>query len=324
MNSAALVYATDIEQSSRLVSNLTATGLFQRIKPLASAAALFEQLHDQPADIICWSARQSRQDADWISRLQAHDVWHDLPLIAFAEDRQSLLDSFQLGASDALYIETDAAELSARINRHLQRWQRLVELRQTQEQLQRMALTDPLTRLGNRATFDMSIQQTAAASQRTGSPYSLLMLDLDHFKTFNDTHGHQVGDMILQRVAAAIKNAARNADICCRYGGEEMVVILPNTNAREAQVLARRIHQQIAKVSRAQPPDQLPISVSIGISCASRINGGEPQKLIEEADQALYLAKQNGRNRTERWQPGNILPLRGFNRSPQQRIAFSS
>ena len=314
-NSTALVFADGSDRADRLVDNLTATGLFSRIQPLASTEELFQQLHNKAADMVCWPVSRPLGDTAWIDRLQANKDWHDLPLIAFATDQQSLIDSFNLGASDALPMEIDTTELGLRIRNHLQRWRRLLEVRRAQEQLQRMALTDPLTRVGNRATFDMSLQQIAARSQRTGVPFALLMIDLDHFKSFNDTHGHQVGDMILQRVAGAIKTAAREADICCRYGGEEFAVILPDTTAQNAVYLARRIHQQVAKVSRAQPRERRPITVSIGIGSAGRANGAIPKKLIEEADQALYLAKENGRNRTETWHPETVIPLRGFSRN---------
>lgn len=324
-NSTALVYADGNTLTNRLVANLTATGLFNQIRPLNSVTALFRHLRTQAADMVCWPVAQPLQDAAWIGQLQANDDWQDLPLIAFAADQQSLIDSFTVGASDAVPLEIDPSELSARIQRHLQRWQRLLELRRAQEHLQQMALSDPLTKLGNRATFDMSMQQAAARSQRSGMPYSLLMIDLDHFKAFNDSHGHQVGDMILQRVAGAIKTAARNADICCRYGGEEFAVILPDTKAQNAAHLAKRIHQQIAKVSRAQPQERRPLTVSIGISSVSRGNQADPQQLIEEADQALYLAKEKGRNRTENWQAETIIPLRGFS-CPQtpQLAGFSA
>jgi two-component system cell cycle response regulator len=186
-------------------------------------------------------------------------------------------------------------------------------------------LTDPLTQLGNRATFDMSIKQATAISQRSGISYSLLMIDLDHFKSFNDTHGHQVGDTVLKLTAAAIRQAARDSDICCRYGGEEFAVILPDTKARNAEVLAERIHKQIRKMSLSQPRERRPITVSIGISSANQHNASHPQTLIEEADQALYLAKKNGRNRTECWHSEGIAtPMPFTMNQPQQWAALGA
>jgi diguanylate cyclase (GGDEF)-like protein len=324
INTTALVIANNKNKKVQLMDHLSATGLFQQIKPLESSAALFQHLRSKPADMVCWAIERKNHKADWINKLHSDEKWHDLPLIAFAEDQQSLLNGFQLGASDSVHVEIDPTELSARMARHLERWQRLLELRQSKEQLQKMALTDPLTKLGNRATFDLSIKQAAACTQRSGSPYSLLMIDLDNFKKFNDNYGHQTGDSVLRSVADAIHSSARNADICCRYGGEEFAVILPDTKANNAEVLAERIHKQVAKVSRKQPAGRMPITVSIGISCANRDTNIHPAQLIEEADQALYLAKANGRNRTETWQPDDMVTGIHVNYSPIQQFALGA
>lgn len=320
----ALVIANNKNKKSQLISHLSATGLFTQITPLGSSAALLPYLKSQPADMVCWAIEGKNRKANWISKLHSDEQWHDLPLIAFAEDQQSLINGFQLGASDSVNVKIDPTELSARMNRHLERWQRLLELRQSKEQLQKMALTDPLTKLGNRATFDMSIKQAAACTQRSGSPYSLLMIDLDHFKNFNDNYGHQTGDSVLRSVADAIKESARDADICCRYGGEEFAVILPDTKANNAEVLAERIHKQVTKVSKKQPSGRLPITVSIGISCTNLQDSIHPTKLIEEADQALYLAKENGRNRTETWQADDSSTGMEFAYSPVSQLALGA
>jgi len=324
MNITALVIANDKNKKTQLVNHLSATGLFDQIKPLDSSTALFRHLKSQRADMICWAVEKKNKKVNWINKLHSDEQWHDLPLVAFAENQQSLINGFQLGASDSVRVEIDPTELSARMSRHLERWQRLLELRQSKEQLQKMALTDPLTTLGNRATFDMNIKQAAASTQRSGNPYSLLMIDLDHFKNFNDNYGHQTGDSVLRSVANAIKESARNADICCRYGGEEFAVILPDTKANNAEFLAERIHKKVAKISRQQPSGRLPITVSIGISCANQNSNIHPTRLIEEADQALYLAKENGRNRTETWQPDDMTPRMELACSSASQLAFGT
>ena len=298
MNNTALVIAADDARKDRIVDNLSATGLFEHIKPLSSPSALFRHLKSDQVDMVCWAIEKELPATTWLDKLQANERWHDLPVIAFAEDQQGLLQGFQLGASDSVHVEIDQHELNARINRHLLQWQRLLDLRKSQEQLQKMALTDPLTHLGNRAAFDLNIKQIAARSQRSGVPYSLLMIDLDHFKNINDTFGHPTGDQVLRQAAEAISQSSRDSDICCRYGGEEFIVILPDTNARNAEVLASRIHRKLAQ---KKLPQKVQISVSIGISSSTRYNNGHPAALIDEADQAMYRAKEKGRNRTEIW-----------------------
>ncbi len=315
-NSTALVFATDNLQKSHLVDRLRATGLFRQIKPMASVPAIFQYLKTRRADIICWIMEKTDCQHEWINRLQAQDEWHDLPLIAFAKDQKSLLNSFELGASDALSLTIDNQELIARMNCHLQRWNRLLELRKTQEKLQKMALTDPLTGLGNRATFDLNIKQVSAYSQRNNSDISLLMIDLDHFKKVNDTYGHQAGDIVLQKTARIIAEAARESDICCRYGGEEFAVILPDTCAKNAEVLARRIHRCLKELPYRQLGLMEPVTVSIGISGSDLLGSHTPSKLLHNADQALYQAKRNGRNRTEKLRGSDVFGVR------QNRISY--
>lgn len=324
MNATALVIGSDNFQRSQLAKHLTGTQVFKNIKQVESAPALFKQLNNDSADMICWAMKDKERNTGWIGKLQSSDDWHDLPLVGFSSNQQSLLRGFNLGACDSINLSIDPQELSARLKCHLKRWQRLLDLRKSQEQLQRMALTDPLTGLGNRATFDMSIGQTSARTHRSGTPYSLLMIDLDHFKWFNDSYGHQTGDKVLQMVAEAISSAARDADICCRYGGEEFAVILPDTRAKNAEVLASRIHRQIGRVSRNLSQSRLPITVSIGISSADQQGSHQAKHLIEEADRALYLAKANGRNRTEVWRSNSVPHHFEHKYGQTQQLAFGT
>ncbi|SHJ68289.1 diguanylate cyclase (GGDEF) domain-containing protein [Malonomonas rubra DSM 5091] len=325
MHATALVIGADPGKKLQLVKNLSETKLFDRVKPLKTISALFQHLKTKSADIICWAIDSKETQTDWIYRLQKEDQWHDLPLIAFADNQQSLIKGFNLGASDSIRLSADPCELNARLQGHLKRWQRMLDLRKTKEQLQKMALTDPLTELGNRATFDLSIKQATARTQRSGFPVSLLMIDLDHFKQFNDTYGHQAGDNVLRKVAKAIRTSARDSDICCRYGGEEFAIILPDTDANNAKVLADRIHREVAQVSDRMHQFQHQITVSIGISCATLKGTTHPKTLVEEADRALYQAKSNGRNRTETWHLHQHISNRcDYRYSPVQQLAFGT
>ncbi len=325
INATALVIGSDPQKKLQLVQSLSETQLFERVKPIKTPTALFQHLKNKPVDIICWAMENTEPKTEWIGKLQRHDLWNDLPLIAFADNQQSLINGFNLGASDSINLSTDTHELNARLQGHLKRWHRLLDLHQSREQLQKMALTDALTGLGNRATFDMSIKQATAQIQRSETTLSLLMIDLDYFKQFNDCYGHQAGDEVLKQVAIAIDHSARESDICCRYGGEEFAVILPDTNAANAEVLANRIHNQIARASRKLRLNRMPITVSIGISSTNRHRTTHPTTLIEEADRALYQAKEKGRNRTETWRATTIRPMpleRPY--SAAQQLAFGT
>ncbi len=328
MNATALVLASDNKKREQITRHLSDSKLFGQVKAVASSASLLQHLSRSSADMVCWAVDKNEQQTDWIEKLQGMEQWHDLPLISFAntDDQQSLLAGFAMGAKDSVSLSIEAGELTARLRNHLKHWQRLSALHQSKNQLEKMALTDSLTGIGNRATFDMSMKQLAARTQRAGTPFSLLMIDLDHFKWFNDNYGHQAGDKVLQEVAKAISTSARDADICCRYGGEEFAVILPDTEAKNALVLAERIHKQIARVSRKLSQHRLPITVSIGISSASQSSSTHPEEIIAEADRALYLAKENGRNRTESWPPGSYAPysVKRIQPTSEPRLAFGA
>lgn len=328
MNATALVIARNNQKRTQIIRQLSDTGLFGQIKPLSSTTSLLQQLESQPTDMVCWAVDKSDPQSAWIEKVQETEQWHDLPLISFAnvDDQKSLLAGFSMGAKDSVSLAIEAAELKARLRNHLKHWQRLSDMRQSKIQLEKMALTDSLTGISNRATFDISMKQVAARTQRSGVPFSLLMIDLDHFKWFNDNYGHQAGDTVLQEVAKAISASARDADICCRYGGEEFAVILPDTEAKNALVLADRIHQQIAKLSQKLRQHRLPITVSIGVSSASQNRSTQPADIIAEADRALYLAKEKGRNRTETWPPGIVAPhsSKRLYPVPERRLAFGA
>lgn len=324
MNATALVIGSDPQKKLQLVKNLSETQLFDRIKPLQTISALFQHLKNASADIICWAMDSNDNKVDWIDKLQGNDNWHDLPLVAFASEQQDLLKGFSLGASDALQLSTDQPELIARLQGHLKRWHRMLALRQSKERLQQMALTDALTGLGNRATFDLSLKQATARSKRSGAELSLLMIDLDHFKQFNDNYGHQVGDEVLREVAKALDHSSRDTDICCRYGGEEFAIILPDASIDQAQIVANRIHKQVGRASAKLAPNRQPITVSIGISSLNLQGAHRPADLIEEADRALYQAKKNGRNRTEIWHHTVVRALRSEPHYPSlRRVAFA-
>jgi diguanylate cyclase len=160
------------------------------------------------------------------------------------------------------------------------------------------SLTDPLTRLANRRLFDHALATAIEETERMGEPLSLLLADVDHFKQFNDTHGHQVGDQVLRLIGSILKQCVKGDDIVARYGGEEFAIILPKATAAEALAIAENIRLAVASrevVKRPSGERLGRISVSIGV--AQHRCGGTAQTVIEVADTCLYEAKKNGRNR---------------------------
>lgn len=160
----------------------------------------------------------------------------------------------------------------------------------------RMALLDPLTRVGNRAAMDNHVKRELQLANRQQQPLSLLMIDVDHFKKINDEHGHPCGDLMLCEIANAIQTICRSTDTVFRYGGEEFVVLLGNTHAEGAEIIAERIRQQIAANHITYKNITIRTTVSIGIATHNSTQPGAVETLFERADKALYRAKQSGRN----------------------------
>lgn len=165
------------------------------------------------------------------------------------------------------------------------------------EEIERQAITDSLTGLYNHREFQKRLSEEVERGNRYGKEFSLLMLDIDHFKVINDTHGHPVGDAILKQIAKIIQQSLRTVDIPARYGGEEFATILPETNTESAKIVAERICQTIADHAFATPSGHSAhLSVSIGVA-SFPLDANSREQLIAVADQALYFSKEGGRNR---------------------------
>lgn len=160
----------------------------------------------------------------------------------------------------------------------------------------KLATTDGLTELYNHRYFQDTLRKQIDSSRRYEQNFSLIILDIDFFKKFNDKYGHQVGDEVLRTVSKILKKNTRTTDYVCRYGGEEMSIILPQTSKKEALINAQRICDAVAQTPlRISNTEEVKITISLGVSSFPE-NGDTPQTLIEYADQALYNAKENGRN----------------------------
>ena len=160
----------------------------------------------------------------------------------------------------------------------------------------KLATTDGLTDLYNHRYFQDQMRRQIANSQRYNSEFSMIIVDIDHFKSFNDTYGHQAGDAVLRQVAQTLKNNSRSTDIVCRYGGEEMSIILTNTGKEEAVIKAHKVCKAVAdRIFRLSQTQTVHVTISVGVSTFPE-DGETPQQIIEIADQGLYYAKEHGRN----------------------------
>ena len=174
----------------------------------------------------------------------------------------------------------------------------IAELKKNLEEVQRQSMTDSLTKIYNRKFFDQHISMAITDAREKNEPMCLVMLDIDHFKTFNDTFGHQTGDQVLRLVGMTLKSNIKGSDMACRYGGEEYALILPDTDIAGAVAISDKIRQSIqAKelLKRSTNEKLGRITASFGVA---RLSPGDTEiSIVERADNALYVAKRNGRNR---------------------------
>jgi len=166
----------------------------------------------------------------------------------------------------------------------------------------KMANEDALTSLHNRRFYDEYIKDMACLSDRTENPLSLISFDVDKFKTFNDVYGHAAGDYVLRQLGEIAKKSTRGSDVCCRYGGEEFSVILPDTNEKGAYIVAEKLRKEIENADWTYNGRNLgKVTISLGVAeYSSKKNLRKDVETLEKhADDALYLAKEDGRNRVE-------------------------
>ncbi|MBZ4422730.1 diguanylate cyclase [Myxococcus sp. RHSTA-1-4] len=240
-----------------------------------------------------------------------------IPVILMtARQAAGKVEGLELGADDYLVKPFDMLELSARVksmlrlkalqdalvekNRELDRANK--ELARRREELLALSRTDALTGLFNRRYFEERLNEEFARSRRYGSPLSLVMLDIDHFKRINDTFGHPFGDQVLKAVAQTARARLREVDLLARYGGEELIAILPETGPEDALKVCERVREAIASLGLEQPspdgpPREVRLTASLGVATAPAAGLTSAEELLRAADVSLYAAKGAGRNR---------------------------
>lgn len=252
------------------------------------------------ADLLVINAASRSHDALRLAaQIRSDEATRHLPIIAIVEasDRARMVKALELGVNDVLTRPVDPEELAARV-RTLIRQKRYYDfLRNNLDQSLELAVTDPLTGLHNRRY--MSGQLTALVRRAThgGEPVSALLVDIDHFKRINDSFGHAVGDEVLREFAIRLATNVRAIDLACRYGGEEFVVIMPDTALGEAEAIAERLRRHVAGSPFHVAGVDDPLSVTISVGVAATLDAADTaQDLLKRADDAVYDAKAKGRN----------------------------
>ena len=223
---------------------------------------------------------------------------HNMPVVVVtaADDTDAREKAFQAGANDFVAKTSDRVELLARLRAHRKLAHTIRQLEISQRELREQANTDTLTGLANRRFFTQIANKELSLMRRQKEYFAVLMMDIDHFKTVNDTYGHAAGDYVLVQVASTLSKTIREEDMVARIGGEEFVVGSPYTNRLAAIVLAERLRKAIEELDIQFEGNQIPVTISVGIALMPQ-DGDNLEDVLAAADERLYTAKQNGRNR---------------------------
>lgn len=270
-----------------------------QVRFATSGAAALARMRDEAPDLVLLDAEMPGMDGFTACQTMKTDpVLGRIPVIFVTSHNatEAELRGLNAGAVDFISKPVNEPVLLARVKTHLR-------LKQLSDELQRRAASDALTGLANRGHFDQRLQLEWARAARGGEALSLILLDVDHFKKFNDRYGHPAGDACLRAVADALAlRARRSTDLVARVGGEEFAVLLPHTHAAGAQQAAEQLRAAVAALGIPHGASDTAAHVTISLGVASwqpvaPVTADGPQALIDRADRALYAAKSQGRNR---------------------------
>jgi len=244
----------------------------------------------------------SLQGADGLrlcSQVRSLDRTRHLPIIILVEpgDEARLLRGLDMGVNDYVMRPIDRHELLARVKTQIKRKRHSDFLRHRLEETVEQSITDALTGLHNRRYMESHLRTLVTDALRTGRALSMLIADIDHFKMVNDTYGHDAGDVVLKEFAVRLKRNTRGMDLACRLGGEEFVIIMPDTDIARAYQVGERLRAYVAAENFAISSSQaIRVTASVGIATLER-GDDTPETIYKRADNALYAAKRRGRNR---------------------------
>jgi two-component system cell cycle response regulator len=234
------------------------------------------------------------------SQIRSLERTRSLPVLVLAEpeDNARLLRGLEIGVNDYLVRPVDKNEMLARVRTQIRKKRYSERLRDNVQQSIEMAVTDGLTGLHNRRYMETHLGALVEQAAARGKPLSVLVLDIDYFKAINDGYGHDAGDEVLREFAVRVRKSIRGIDLACRYGGEEFVVVMPETDMAVAGMVAERLRKRIASepFPLNQPGKAIDVTISVGIAARAEADD-TAATMLKRADQALYRAKRDGRNR---------------------------
>ncbi|MBJ7412495.1 MAG: PleD family two-component system response regulator [Phenylobacterium sp.] len=254
-----------------------------------------------PVDLVIVNANAKAFDGlRFAAQLRSDEATRSLPILAIADfdERQKAVKALEIGVNDILARPIDPGELAARVRTQIRRKRYTDYLRSNLDHSLELAVTDQLTGLHNRRYMSGQLEALMRRANQGGEPVSLLVIDIDHFKRVNDSFGHDVGDEVLSEFAVRLASNVRAIDLPVRHGGEEFVVVMPDTDLEDARRIAERIrlHAAGAPFRVMGGEELLSVTISIGVASSSGTDD-TPHALLKRADEAVYEAKSAGRNR---------------------------
>ena len=290
-----ILIVEDREQNAARMSETLASDHDVDIVPQTTEAIIRAKGGDY--DLVIASLSLDKQDGlRFCATLRSLDATRQTPILTLVDegDLKRMVRALDIGVNDYLMRPVERNELVARVRTQLRRKRYADRLKHSLQLSLELAITDQLTGLFNRRYMSRHLNTLLSDGAK---PVSFLMLDVDFFKQINDTYGHDVGDEVLREFANRISANVRGIDLACRFGGEEFVVVMPDTDLSFAYMVAERLRQSVADAPFmvTSASKQLPVTISIGVAASQ--SGDTPEVLLKRADQALYRAKRDGRNR---------------------------
>jgi two-component system cell cycle response regulator len=280
-----------------LVRRMLAAGGHTVVEAAGGAAALTVCREQQPDVVLLDVEMPEMSGWDVLAAMKSDADLRDVPVVFLTgrSDTADMVDGLRLGAHDYLRKPCEPTELLARVQAAARVKRLQDELRQRNEELDLISRTDSLTGLHNRRHIEEYLTKLVSLARRNAQPIAVLIIDIDHFKSVNDGHGHDAGDAVLREVTARLAGSLRLEDMVGRWGGEEFLVVLPNTSIQGAAELAERLRRVVAE-EPCRLPDGGAMRVTISLGCAASVMD-DAGTLVRAADAAMYQAKESGRNR---------------------------
>lgn len=287
----------DPVQAKQIVAKLQETYQVEWVQDLEQAA---EKASGGDFDALLISALLSDEDGLRLaSRVKSHEEVRHVPILMLVDedDSTTMLKVLEMGFNDYLRVPVDKNEMTARVRTQIRRKKYQEALRSNYQKSVSMAITDGLTGLYNRHYLNTHLDNMARQAQENAKPLTLMMMDVDHFKEVNDQYGHEAGDLVLKRLAEMVVASSRSSDLVARFGGEEFVVLMPETGLDAAKEAAERLRKSVEAAEFDIRTASLRKTISIGVATLGLTGAKETaQELLKRADEALYAAKNGGRN----------------------------